>query len=237
MLKQFKISAKEEWKQENGLYECPYCCSQFKKRGIGFHIWRMHTEKGKIHDPGIGYKNNTRTGWNKGYTNVEIYGLIKANEISKVVSEKLSGRGHPQTIKTRLKISNTCSINKKSGGYRAAGGRGKKGWYTGYWCDSSWELAWVIYNLEHNIKFVRNTKKFDFFFEDKICKYLPDFILEDGTYVEIKGYKTKKDEAKISQFKYKLIVLMRKELEEVFNYVIDKYGKNFINLYELHKGS
>lgn len=27
--------------------------------------------------------------------------------------------------------------------------RGYKGWYKGIWCDSSWELAYVIFNLEH----------------------------------------------------------------------------------------
>ena len=57
--------------------------------------------------------------------------------------------------------------------------------YKGYWCDSSWELAYVIYNLEHNIKFERNKQGFEYEFENKKYKYYPDFILEDGTYVEV----------------------------------------------------
>ena len=28
-------------------------------------------------------------------------------------------------------------------------GYGKHGWYKEYWCDSSWELAYVIYNLDY----------------------------------------------------------------------------------------
>jgi hypothetical protein len=36
----------------------------------------------------------------------------------------------------RKKISETCKKNKKTGGYRG-GGRGKKGTYKGYFCDSS----------------------------------------------------------------------------------------------------
>jgi len=31
--------------------------------------------------------------------------------------------------------------------------RGKAGFYKGYHCMSSWELAYVIYNLEHNVSF------------------------------------------------------------------------------------
>lgn len=62
-------------------------------------------------------------------------------------------------------MSATCKKNKKSGGYRKNGGKGIRGWYKGYWCDSSWELAYVIYNLEHNIHFIRNTKGFNYKFE------------------------------------------------------------------------
>ena len=62
-------------------------------------------------------------------------------------------------------MSATCKKNKKSGGYRRNGGKGIRGWYKGYWCDSSWELAYVIYNLEHNIHFIRNTKGFNYKFE------------------------------------------------------------------------
>lgn len=119
-----------------------------------------------------------------------------------------------------------------SGGYRKGSSRGKCGWYKEYWCDSSWELAWVIYNLEHEIKFERNKNGFDYEFENKIHKYYPDFILEDGTYIEIKNYNNEQVKAKLKFFKNPIKVLYRKELKEVFEYVIKKYGKNYINLYK-----
>mgnify|MGYP000844595330 CR=1 FL=1 len=119
------------------------------------------------------------------------------------------------------------------GGYRKNSGRGKHGWYKGFWCDSSWELAWVIYNLDHGIKFERNTKGFEYIFEEKIYKYYPDFkILKDNLYIEIKGWIDEKNKAKISQFKGFLKVLFRNDMKYIFEYVENKYGKQFIKMYE-----
>lgn len=127
-------------------------------------------------------------------------------------------------------------LTGKCGGYRKGSGRGKKGWYKGYYCDSSWELAFVIYNLEHNIKFERNTKKFEYIFEGKTLKYMPDWIT-DGKYVEIKGYWTKQWQAKVDQFPKTetLIILYEKEMEKYIEYVKMKYGNNFIELYDNSK--
>ena len=98
------------------------------------------------------------------------------------------------------------------------------GFYKGYWCDSTWELVWIIYNLEHNIKFNRNRQGFIYEYNNTKYKYYPDFILEDGSYVEIKGIMTDKDKCKISQFPHKLTVLMYSDLVEMFEYVKYKYG-------------
>ena len=122
--------------------------------------------------------------------------------------------------------------NPLAGGKRLGSGRGKKGWYKGYFCDSSWELAYVIYNLEHDIKFVRNTKGFEYQYENETHKYYPDFILEDGTYIEIKGYRTKQVEEKIKAFKDKLEIIDKYKIKMYIKYVEEKYGKNFIELYE-----
>lgn len=129
------------------------------------------------------------------------------------------------------KVSKTHSV----GGLRNKGGRGKRGWYKGIHCDSSWELAWVIYQLEHNVPFVRNTKIcFYYYFNEKKYKYYPDFILQDGTFVEIKGWKSPKWEAKVEQFpsNQKLQIYYHDDLKNIFDYVIQKYGKKYTDLYE-----
>jgi len=78
--------------------------------------------------------------------------------------------------------------NPKAGGLREGSGKGHKGWYKGYFCDSTWELAWVIYALDHNIKFERNKVGYSYTYKGKTHLYFPDFLLEDGSLVEIKGY-------------------------------------------------
>ena len=125
------------------------------------------------------------------------------------------------------------SLKSKTGGYRKGSGTGKSGWYKGYYCDSSWELAFVIYNLEHNIKFERNKKRFAYIFENETHNYIPDWIV-DGEYIEIKGYWSEQWQAKLDQFpkEEKLTVLTKKEIKPYLDYVIESYGKDFIKLYE-----
>lgn len=118
-----------------------------------------------------------------------------------------------------LSFKKTQQKYHRCGGMRDRGGYGKQGWYNGYHCDSSWELAWVIYQLDQGITFKRNTKdKFPYKFEGKIYNYYPDFILSDGTYVEIKGYDSKKWKAKLKAFPQdlNLVVLYKND-----NWVVD----------------
>ena len=124
-------------------------------------------------------------------------------------------------------------IKNINGGYRHGSGWGKHGWYKGYYCDSSWELAYVIYNLENNISFQRNNKKFFYEFEGKTHYYIPDFI-EGDVYVEIKGYYSKQWEVKYEMFskQHKIKVIYKKDIQKYLDYVVNKYGKNFIELYE-----
>ena len=109
--------------------------------------------------------------------------------------------------------------------------RQRKGWYKGYWCDSGWELAFVIYNLEHNIKFERNKRGFPYTFYKKEHLFYPDFIVE-GKYVEIKGIMDRKNKAKIAAFPEPITVIQEKEMQKYLDYVKSKYGKSFANLYE-----
>jgi hypothetical protein len=109
--------------------------------------------------------------------------------------------------------------------------RGKSGYYKGIWCDSSWELAFVLYNIDHNISFIRNEEKFTYTYRGRNYKWIPDFIV-DGSYIEIKGWMRKRDEAKINSFQKPLIILRAQDLKPILKYVTNNYGKDFIRLYE-----
>ena len=173
-------------------------------------------------------KNGEVSSWNKGLTKYDNQKVKKAAETLKehyaqgLIKPSFLGRKHTEESKKK------CG---KGGGYKHGSGRGKQGWYKGYWCDSSWELAYVIYNLEHNIYFIRNKEGFEYEFENKKYRYYPDFILEDGTYVEIKGYLDKKNEIKIKSFDKKLIIIDKKSIKQYIDYVVEKYGKDYIKLY------
>lgn len=136
----------------------------------------------------------------------------------------------------RNKISDTMKRNPNAGGIRKGSGRGLKGYYKGIWCDSSWELAWVVYHIEHDFKFERNLKGFTYVYNDKKSKYYPDFIIED-VYFEIKGRRSYNDldlktREKINQFNGKLKVLYQADMKLYIDYVIVKYGKNYTYLYD-----
>ena len=182
----------------------------------------------------------------------------KRLEINKKVSDTLKGRNdyiwnkseyyifcevcNKKIKKPKSKIHqhNFCSrncylkydkLNVGTGGYRYNSGRGKSGWYKGYYCSSSYELAYIIYCLDKNIHVVRNTKGFEYKFNDKARHYYPDFIV-DGEYIEIKGFKRVEDDSKWASFPYKLKVLFKKDLIDIFDYVVSKYGNDYISMYE-----
>jgi len=169
-----------------------------------------------------------RNGWCKGKS---LSGSHRKN-----ISDSLIGKskGKASTKKTEIlrkeRISATM-IEKKLGGYRRGSGRGKQGRYKGIWCDSSWELAWVIYNLDHNIIFEKNWEKFEYEYQGKIHHYIPDFKIGEE-FIEVKGYMTDQSLEKIKQFPYKIRILGKNELKPIIDYVEKIYGKKYIELYD-----
>lgn len=110
--------------------------------------------------------------------------------------------------------------------------RAIQGVYKGYWCDSTWELAYVVYNLDNRIKFARNSQGFPYTWYRKVRHYYPDFILQDGTYVEIKGVMDGKDRRKMDWFPHPVRVLGPAEMKPYLDYAIVKYGTDFHKLFE-----
>jgi hypothetical protein len=88
--------------------------------------------------------------------------------------------------------------------------------YKGIDLHGKWELKYATWLDSQNIKWIRCKESFEYNFENKVRHYTPDFYLTDSdTYIEIKGFKTEKDDAKWKQFSKKLIVLTKAELKEL----------------------
>lgn len=119
-----------------------------------------------------------------------------------------------------ISIKNTGNSN--IGGHRDKGGRSKSGYYKGHFCGSTYELAYTIYNLDHNIPFERNTKGFPYEHNGKVHNYYPDYITPDG-YVEIKGYWSERVDVKLAAVKEPIQILYEKDLQYAFDYVSKTY--------------
>ncbi len=132
----------------------------------------------------------------------------------------------------RKYCSSECS-KKYVGGYRDGSGRAKTGYYHGVYCGSTYELVWVIYQLDHNLPFER----FPGYVADHDTKqkYFPDFI-QFGKIIEIKGYENPESVATKTAIAnkngYDVIVKYKIDLSLEFEYVISKYGKQLTDLYD-----
>ena len=117
--------------------------------------------------------------------------------------------------------------------------RYKHGFYKGIHCDSSWELAFVMYLIDNNIEFTRNTSQsFLYYYNDSYHNFFPDFII-DGEYYELKGYESDVTNAKIRDFPADkaIHILYYKELKKYIDYAISHYGKEYYKLYDVDKPS
>ena len=168
--------------------------------------------------------------WNKnkqGCFTKETRKKMSSSHLGKRLSKETKDK---MSITKRKQIENGLSINTSNGCH-------KHGWYKGYWCDSSWELAWIVYNLDNGIEFKRNKQGFPYTFNDKIHQYFPDFVLSDGTFVEIKGRSSieKLDNrtlTKIKAFPYKFKLLLAEEMKPIIDYCKEMYGNDYCHVYD-----
>ena len=211
--KDFEIKEFNVEKLKKDKYYCSRSCANSRK----------HTVETKEK---IRLKNKNQVPWNK-----KNKILIKC-PVCKKDFQILPKSNRIYCSKNCYLKDNNCSFRRKSsGGIRKGSGRGKCGWYKGFWSDSSWELAWIIYNIDHRIIFERNYKGFEYCFNSKKYKFYPDFKI-DSKFYEIKGYIDSKNKSKIEQFNDELIIIDRIGIKPYIEYVIKKYGKNYIELYE-----
>jgi hypothetical protein len=145
----------------------------------------------------------------------------------------------PHAVGKRKYCSHKChesdpNGNRAPGGYREGSGRSKAGYYKGIYCGSTYELCWVIWALETGVEFER----FEGTLDNGTLKYIPDFLLGDGkTIIEIKGYEGEESvnaKTRLAEsMGYKVEVLRKDRLQEMFDYVYETYGtREYYRLYD-----
>ena len=128
---------------------------------------------------------------------------LQSPEWSKKQSEKIT-----EIVRGKIEI----------GIYPKSFGRAKKVIYNGVSLHGTWELKYAKWLDENNIRWRKVYESFPYIYKNKKHLYYPDFYLIDSKeYIEIKGYKTDKDEAKWKYFPegLELKVMFKKDLKNI----------------------
>jgi hypothetical protein len=178
------------------------------------------------------YKNHVRTcpkNPNRNYVNYRTgkkggnqYTKGTAKPLSDETRKKLSESSKQQvwTEDMRKKHSESMKLavannpDSYSSGNR---GRVKRINYDGLQFQGKWELYFYQWCKRNGVVVDKCSECFEYEWNG-MRKYFPDFILgELNCYVEVKGYKTDRDEAKWSQFKNKLLIVDKKDIPKLLN--------------------
>ncbi len=184
-----EINPTEKFKVGDNKYKCPYCNVIRKKMGIGFHIWRTHTEKGKKHKT-IGFKGHKP--WNYKLTKeTDERVRIQAENSSKNMIEicKKKKENNPKhkffPDSTYKKLSIEQSLKNR-------GGRSKWFIVNGQKVQGTYEKRLAEKMNLLKIKWhkpIINTEIFKYKIDNKIRNYTPDFyLLEYNIFLKVKGY-------------------------------------------------
>ena len=151
--------------------------------------------------------------WNKGLTKSD----PRVAKYGNTYSKKYKGKpGRILTLEEKERTRKTILEKIKNGTWHNSFARARTHKYNGMNFYGKWELAYAKYLDANNINWRQPRECFKYIFENKEHYYHPDFyLIDENLYIEVKGYKTKKDEAKWNQFPLKLKVLTGKELKEL----------------------
>lgn len=202
----------KQYEKVGDKFKCPVCGELHDKYGIHYHYVRMHTQEGIQQAKEQG--KNFSLGVKSGKYIASFKGKKHTEETKKKISQKMMGNHYNDVNKT---------------------GRGKKGRYKGFFCASTYELAYLIYCLDHGIDIQRNTQGFEYEFKGQKHLYYPDFIV-NGTYIEIKGFWKEEVDIKANAVTGPIEILYFKDMQYIFDYIRETYNKevdkNISDLYE-----
>lgn len=84
-------------------------------------------------------------------------------------------------------------------------GGGHKGRYKGIPCDSTYELAFLIWNLDNGVDIARCNSTYQYTYKGKNSQYRHDFVVS-GQDVEIKGFMSARAQSKLEQNPHVFVV-------------------------------
>lgn len=195
------------------------------KTSIEYTNIPKHTVKCPIDKPTKGERNRFNYIDNPSYCKICQRELPYEHRQNQTCCKECTNRLHSVTMHNNYKNGSIhqCSIK-----------RYKYGTYNGVHCDSSWELAFVLYLIDNHISFTRNVKEyFSYVYNGEEHLFYPDFII-DNEFYEIKNYKSALTDAKIKYFpKDKILhILYFEDIKKYLQYAKENYGEKFIEMYD-----
>lgn len=163
-------------------------------------------------------RNKIGNGGENQHTKAKRLGLPKPlvkEETKQKIRISNSRRDKAWHIENGLRIQKAVNEKVKNGEWHSSLAKNMHISYKGVDLHGTWELKYAIFLDENGVQWERNKNSFPYSYEGKERRYTPDFYLpETDEYVEIKGYKTEKDDAKWLQFPEdkKLKILMKEDL-------------------------
>lgn len=116
--------------------------------------------------------------------------------------------------------------------------------------DSSWELAYYIWNKDQNNDIKRNHCSFTYNYNNEIHYYFPDFVV-NGQLIEIKGDHFFKNEKMINPFdrsqdglyeakhqcalQNNVQIIRSDKIIPIIEYIESTYGKNYLDKWKINK--
>lgn len=225
---------------KNICYNCQYCQKECKgKNSLVQHEIRCSENPNKLKYFIPGFNNVGRIAWNKGLskeTDERVANYAQTTH-NKYESGELVGWCKGLTAETDERIAKMVHTQKQNGitgGYRENAGNYKHGKYNGIYCDSTWELAYILYCNDNNIPIKRCDKVFDYYDnEGNKHRYYPDFIINENEIIEIKGRITEQWKLKLPIVEREHIkVLYKEDMKDILNYCYEKYGNDLTYLYD-----
>ena len=159
--------------------------------------------------------------WTNQYTKAKALGLPKptiSEHTRKKYSDGNKKRSSEFTKNIGKKISKTVRNKVIEGSWHTSLAKKMHYDYNGADLHGKWKVAFAKFLDKEGVSWIRCRESFPYFFEGVQKRYTPDFYLpETDEYIEIKGFKTAKDEAKWSQFPIDkiLVVYYGKHLKEL----------------------
>ena len=149
---------------------------------------------------------------------------------------KACGHAFVHASYNRRSCSDRCrkELHRRHNATLTKTGRGKCGYYRGILCQSTYELAFVVWATDWGLPIKRSTLRIPYRFEGQDRIYHPDFEIGNIVY-EIKGRIEPNVSAKIKAAArhVTIVVIDKKKIREYIEHVEAKYGKRLNAIYPI----